>query len=84
METAVMLQIDLSKDLELYDWLKALMQNPIYEDESKEEQMFREQMFNALNVVAPKKTNPVREIIRKEREKNATEAQMWMDDDIPF
>jgi hypothetical protein len=53
----VIIQIDLSKDLPLYDWLKALMQNPIYEDETSEEEEFRQKLFNALNYIHAKPYN---------------------------
>jgi hypothetical protein len=43
----VHLQFNLSEDIAM--WLKDLMQNPIYEDETKEEAAFRCQLFNALS-----------------------------------
>lgn len=34
-----------------FNWLKALMQNPLYEDESEEEADFRKEFFTAMHRV---------------------------------
>lgn len=77
----VILQIDLIEEFEMYQWLKTLMQNPIYEDESLTEQMFREKLFTALNVIDLKKQT-VRSTFNEEKANKFHE--LFEDDEIPF
>ena len=72
MNSKVVIQIDLTNDLGTYDWLKALMQNPIYDDESVDESLMRESLFRELDKVKPKK------ISKNKRELTPEE------DDIPW
>jgi hypothetical protein len=73
MKIKVMLQIDLYNDLGLYNWLKSLMQNPIYEDESAEEEEYRTKLFHALSRVSPSIPKP-----------KPTNNWVPDEDDIPF
>lgn len=45
----LILVLDLSEDKQVYDWLKSLMQNPIYPDETTEEEINRYKVFDALS-----------------------------------
>lgn len=46
-ETIKIVKLELSEDEA--KWLKAVMQNPLVEDESPTEQRFRQLLFTALN-----------------------------------
>jgi len=74
----VVLQIDLTKNLEAYYWLKGLMQNPIYDDETYKELGFRKVIFDALNSVSLQRREST-----KDRDLN-TLPVFNADDDIPF
>lgn len=43
--TKVIFQIDFSTNMKLYQWLKELLQLPIYEDEELEHTFFRESLY---------------------------------------
>jgi hypothetical protein len=79
-KSRVILELDLSEELDLYNWLKDLMQNPLYDDESIKESKYREKIFNALNTVQPNRVSPTREIMRE-----AKVNRSYIDEeDIPF
>jgi hypothetical protein len=87
MKSTVILQIDLSEDLNLYNWLKDLMANKLYDDESSEEQEYREKMFNALNIVNAVKTpkvNSVRTVMQNAKQEQTRLHKLYEEDDIPF
>ena len=80
----VIIQIDLSKDLDLYDWLKCLVQNPIYEDESDKEKEYREKLFKVLNIVTTTKISPIRTVMREAKAEQDRMQKLYEEDDIPF
>lgn len=46
---STMIKMELNLTRKEFDWLKALLQNPIYEDESNSESIMREKWWSALD-----------------------------------